>query len=192
MTPAVLKKTAAALIGVVLMAGLAGLGYLGVTRMTQKPLTVTDVAIDTEAVLKLNVLKQISKKNGITEWELTADSATLLKDKNQAVLVDVSVTFHTKDNKQVHLTSQKGTLDTKSHDMAFSDRVLVDYDGARLKTDQLQYRKKAHIIYSDFHVTLEKQGSVIEGDSMTTDLNSGTITLNGRVKGKFSENFKLQ
>jgi len=142
--------------------------------------------------LKLNVLKQISKKNGIKEWELKASSATLLKDEDKAVLIDVSIIFFTKNDKKVHLTSQKGVMNTKTHDMIFSDNVIVAYETFVLKTDTLHYNKKEHIIYSNTQVRLEKEDSVIEADSMTTRLNEDTTILKGHVRGKFSENFDIQ
>jgi lipopolysaccharide export system protein LptC len=155
-------------------------------------LQISDIKIDTKAALKLNVLKQISKKNGITEWELAADSATLLKDEDKAVLIDVSVLFFTKDNKKVFLTAPRGVLNTKTHDMVFSDKVTVSYETYVLKTDQLHYDKKDHIIFSNTHVRLEKKDSVIEADSMTIRLNEKDTILRGHVRGNFSENFDIQ
>lgn len=180
------------LIGLLIIILLILGGYMTINRLLSKPIEIKDVKIDTKAALKLNVLKQISKKHGITEWELSAVSATLLKDKNQAVLNHVSVYFFTKENKKVHLRSNKGVLDTKKHDMTFSDNVIVTFEDAVLKTDNLQYIKKEHIIRSDSHVVLEKGLSIIEADSMTTQINENLTILHGHVKGKFSENFKLR
>ncbi|WP_457551921.1 LPS export ABC transporter periplasmic protein LptC [Desulfobacula sp.] len=153
---------------------------------------IHDVKIDSKAALKLDVLNQISKKNGVKEWELTAASATLLKNEDKAVLIEVSIVFFTKENKKVYLTSQKGIIDTKTHDMIFSDNVIVKYETSVLRTDKLHYNKKEHIIYSNTHVKLEKENSVIEADSMTTRLNDNYTILKGHVKGKFSEIFDIQ
>jgi LPS export ABC transporter protein LptC len=180
------------LIGILVMICLIVAGYFVVDTMLSRPVTVKDVKIDTQAVLKLNVLQQISKKNGIKEWSLTADTATVLKDENRAVLNQVKVTFFTKDNKQVLLVSDKGSLNTKTHDMTFSDNVVLTYEDAVMKTQKLHYNKKEHIIYADSKVRLEKQDSVIEADSMTTQLNTNTTTLKGHVKGLFSEDFKIE
>lgn len=192
MTQSVPKKLTYPLIGILLIVCVVIAGYFYIDKKLSEPIVVKDVKIDTKAALKLNVLKQISKKNGIKEWELTADSATLLKDENKAVLEKVSVVFFTKDNKQAQLTSLKGSLDTKSHDMTFSQNVVVTYEDTVLRTEKLHYNKKEHIIHSDFRVRLEKRDSVIEADSMTTRLNDNTTVLQGHVKGLFSENFKLQ
>ncbi len=57
---------------------------------------------------------------------MNAGSATLLKDEDKAVLIDVSIFFFTKDNKKVHLTSKKGILHTKMHDMTFPMNSTIE------------------------------------------------------------------
>lgn len=152
---------------------------------------IEDIHIDSKAAFKLNALEQISKKNGITEWELKAASATLMKEENLAILKAVDVTFYTRDQKKIFLSSDKGTLNTKNHDITFLENVLVRYETYVLKTDKLQYDKKAHIIRSDAKVTLEDSASVITADSMVTELNENRTTLKGHVKGNFSEPSKI-
>ncbi len=166
-------------------------GFFYFDRLLSKPVQIKDIHIDTKAVLKLNILQQISKKNGIKEWELKADSATLLKDEDKAILIDVSIIFFDKNSKKVFLNSEKGFLNTKTHDMIFSDNVVVRYETSTLKTDKLHYNKKKHMIYSDTHVKFTKNKSVIEADSMETKLNDNCTILKGHVKGKFSENFNI-
>lgn len=192
MTYALKHKLTCPLTGVLILMIVIISGFFYFDKRLSTPPQLHDIEIDTKAALKLNVLKQISKKNGIKEWELKAGSATLLKDENKAVLIDVSVFFFTKDNKKVRLTSKEGVLHTKMHDMTFSDNVVVTYETSVLRTDKLHYNKKEHIIYSNTHVRLEKENSVIEADSMTTRLNENMTILKGHVKGNFSEKFDLQ
>ena len=185
------KKSGILLIGLCVILLLIIFGYFLFDKLQTAPVEIKAMDIDTKAALVLNQLKQLSKKNGITEWELNADSARLFKEEDKAVLDKVHVKFFTKDNKEVNLESKKGNLNTKSHDMTFSDQVIVTYEGAQLKTDQLQYHKKKHIITSVSSVLFEKDRSLIKGDSMLLDLNTNTIVLKGNVKGQFSESFKF-
>lgn len=169
---------------------IAGLGiFLYVNRLLNTQVTLNDIQVDSKIALKLNMLEQVSKKDGITDWELKASSATLMKEKDKAVLTDVQVVFYTQDKTKVLLTSDEGVLNTASHDMAFSKNVRVHYETYTLKTDKLHYGKKAHIIYSDVPVRLENKDSVLEADSMKTELTTNKTILEGHVKGKFSENF---
>ena len=185
------QKLTFPLIGLLILILFVISGFFYFDKLLSKPVQIHDVKIDTKAALKLNVLKQISKKNGIKEWELKAACATLLKDEDKAVLNDVSIIFFTKNDKKVHLTSEKGFLNTKTHDMTFTDNVVVTYETYVLRTDKLHYNKKEHIISSDTHVKLEKENSVIEADSMTTRLNDNMTILKGHVKGNFSENLNI-
>ncbi len=191
MTHSLKQKLTFPLIGLLILILFVISGFFYFDKLLSKPVQIHDVKIDTKAALKLNVLKQISKKNGIKEWELKAACATLLKDEDKAVLNDVSIIFFTKNDKKVHLTSKKGFLNTKTHDMTFTDNVVVTYETYVLRTDKLHYNKKEHIISSDTHVKLEKENSVIEADSMTTRLNDNMTILKGHVKGNFSENLNI-
>ena len=185
------KKIILALV-MVPAAMLVGVGiFFFSNRIIDAPHTLTDVQIDSEAALKLNLMKQVSKKHGITEWELEAATATLMKKQDKAVLTDVQVIFHTKDDQKVFLTSDQGKLDTRSHDMQFLGNVEIRHLTYLLKTDKLHYKKKPHIIYSDVRVRLEDPYSVLEADTMEIALNQNTIVLQGHVKGNFSENSML-
>jgi LPS export ABC transporter protein LptC len=184
------KKMTLLLAGGLICIAIAIGGYLFFVQYFSVPIKVNEFAIDSKAALKLNILKQVSKKDGITEWELTAKSATLLKNQDKAVLEEVSVLFFTKDNKSILLTSQRAILDTKKHDMIFSGTVVIRYETAELKTGQLQYNKKDHIIFTDTHIKLENTGSFISADKARIDLNQNKILLEGNIKGKFYENIR--
>lgn len=175
-----------------LIAIFAGLGiYLYINYLLSTPITIEDIKVDADAALKLNFLEQVSKKNGRTEWELKASSATLSKSQEKAVLEDVNVVFHTKDGDVVTLTSDRGILMTQTHDITFLKNVKVHYQGYTLTSETLQYDKKPHIIHTDSRVRIEDGESVIEGDSMVTDLNESRTVFKGNVKGRFSENIDL-
>lgn len=191
MTHTLRQKLTYPLIGLLIIIILIISSFFYFDKYLSTPLQLHDIKIDTEAALKLNVLKQISKKNGIKEWELEAASATLLKNGNKAILNEVSIIFFTKDNKKVCLTSEKGILNTKTHDITFSDNVIVTHETSILRTDKLHYNKKTHIITTDTLVKLEKQTSVIEADSMTITLNDNAIILKGHVRGIFSETLNI-
>jgi len=175
----------------VLLTGLilTGVGtYYYINHLLTTPVTLEAIELDNEAALKLNELEQISKKNGITEWTLKASSATLLKDRNKAVLKDVDIVFYTKQNTRVNLTAARGELDTQTHDMAFSGNIIVRYQHYVLTSETLHYAKKPHIIRSDSRVTIDDANSVIDADSMEILLNRDLIILKGHVEGQFSEN----
>ncbi|HSL61816.1 MAG TPA: LPS export ABC transporter periplasmic protein LptC [Desulfotignum sp.] len=170
---------------------LVPIGFFFINRTVFTPPTITDLHIDSEAALKLNLMKQVSKRNGVTEWELEAATATLIKDQEQAVLTDVRVIFYTDENDRVYLTSDQGVLNTRTHDIVFSGSVVVRHQAYTLKTDKLHYEKKPHIIPSETRVWLESNDSTMEADTMETRLKENKVFLQGHVKGTFSEDINL-
>ncbi len=157
-------------------------------KFSSKNILIKKLKIDSKAVLVLNTMHQTSTKNGIKEWTIDASSAKLLRDKNKAVLEDVSIVFFMKQSQKIYLSSKYGTFDTKTHDMTFSDNVKTKFNGYTLKTDTLHYNEKRHIIYTMDHVKInDGNDSVINGDSLTIDINKGKTIIKGNVKGVFSE-----
>ncbi len=179
-----------AILIICVLAAVAGVLFF-IPAMMNTPRTVTDLHIDSDAALKLDAMKQISKKNGITEWELEAATATLAKEKNQAILTQVHVVFYTQNKDTVILTSDQGILDTETHDMDFQGNVVVRHQTYTLKTDKLHYKKKPHIIHSDTKVWLEKPDAAMEADTMEIRINDNQVILQGNVTGTFSEDFNL-
>lgn len=192
MTRTLKQRLTVPIIGVLVLIIIVVSGFLYINRLLHSPIEIENIKVDASSALKLNVLNQISKKNGIKEWELKAASATLLKEESRALLENVNIIFYTKEGKQVTLVSQKGELNTATHDMTFSGNVITKYQTFTMRTDKLHYTKKEHIIHTDLHVRLEKADSLIEADSMMTRLNENKTILTGNVRGTFSENFNLQ
>lgn len=149
-----------------------------------------DIKIDSSADIFLNNFKQTSTTNGVKEWSLKAASAKIINAQNLALLEDVSVLVFTEKDTQVEITAQNGRLDTKTHDIVLSDKVIINYEGTLLKTDKLHYEKKSHIIYSTGPVEIENKSSTIKADSLHADLKNSTLKLEGNVRGNFIEVFE--
>ncbi len=184
------KPGVLALLIVMIISGSAGIGYVIHQMMTGQS-QITDLHVDSDVALKLGGMKQVSKSDGITEWELEADTATLAKERNQAILTKVKVVFHTRDNDRIFLTADQGVLDTESHDMAFTGHVVIEHQANTLQTDKLQYKKKPHIIFTETRVRLENPDATMEADTMEIRINDKVMVLQGDVKGTFSDHFIL-
>lgn len=184
------KPRVLALLLLMILTGSAGAGYV-IHQMMTRPQQITDLHVDSAAALKLSGMKQVSKNNGITEWELEAATATLAKERNQATLTQVQVVFHSRKDEPVYLTADQGILDTRTHDMDFSGNVVVRHRTSTLRTDKLHYKKKAHIIHADTKVRVEHPDVLMEAETMEIRINDNEIILQGHVKGQFSDNFYL-
>ncbi|SMC83599.1 lipopolysaccharide export system protein LptC [Desulfocicer vacuolatum DSM 3385] len=156
-----------------------------VNRITSKEPVAKNITIDSKTLVALGAMRQTSTRNGIKEWTLDAESARILKEKNLAVLEDVSVFFFLTNGEKIHLTSRSGTIDTKQHDISLSDTVVVRHLDQILETDRLQYEKKRHIIYSITPVTITTPRAKLTADRLTMDLNENVVQLKGNFEGFF-------
>ncbi len=171
-----------------LLLGMTGMIFLG--KSSVDTLETKDIHIDSQAALSLNGMEQISQKNGVTQWELSAQSASLIPRDNKAVLQNVHVIFYTKDQQKVILTADQGQLDTETHDMVLTDNVIITYQTACAKTHSLHYEKKNHIIRSDSQIQITQGSSFVRADSMSIDLTKNTLVFSGHVKGTLYEYFR--
>ena len=187
-----LRKHITLFLIVILICGFLGMGILFFSKAKQgNPISIKNVDVDSKAVMKLSQLEQVSKKDGITEWELNADTATLLSEKDQAILQNVKVTFYTERQEKISLTARHGVLHTQAKDMDFSDEVVLTYGDYVMNTDRLHYKRKLHIIQSDAPIQLKNKESEIVSDQMKLHLKTGILVFDGHVKGWFSDTFKL-
>ncbi|SLM27434.1 conserved exported hypothetical protein [Desulfamplus magnetovallimortis] len=169
----------------IILVGLAGTYYI--EKLTSKDNIIENIKIDSEATLALKFMKHTSSRNGIREWILEADSARHIKNEALAILKKIRLTFFLDDGKKLYATADEGTMSTLSHDITLSGNVNLEYMETLLKTEQLHYEKKSHIIYSNVHVTITNKTSVIKADTITYNLTTNQIILEGHVKGFFSE-----
>ncbi len=156
-------------------------------KFASEQIVIKHLKTDSKASLVLSTMHQTSTKNGIKEWTIDASSAKLMRNKNKAILENVSIVFFMKDSQKIYLSSKHGILDTKTHNMTFSDHVKAKYNGYILKTDTLHYDQKRHIIYSTDHVLIHDKDSFINGDSLFIYLDKNSTLIKGNVKGVFSE-----
>ena len=140
--------------------------------------------------LNIGRISHTATRNGKTEWQLEADSATYLMDGNQAVLTDLSVTFFLENDGKAFLKARKGILNTSTFDIDVSGNVEMENDGYRLETEQLRYCHDQRVVSSTTPVKLTGNGFDVLSDTLEIDLNTNRTLLNGHVKGTFNENYK--
>ncbi len=168
-----------------IISGLTGAYY--VEKLTSNDNIIEDFKIDSEAALVLNLMKHTSSRNGIREWVLEADSARLLKDEDKVLLKGMKVLFFMENGKTVHATANNGIMNTVTHDIIFSGNVILKYLESTLKTEQLHYEKKSHIIYSTVKITVTNKASTLEAETLKFDLNLNKLLMKGNVIALLSE-----
>lgn len=172
-------------LGVLLVLIGAVLAWLTHRAATEGPV-LTRLHIDEDTLIRLGAMHQSTSRDGIREWTLDAVSARMLKSSDTALLETVTVRFFLENGSEILLNADTGTFDTASKDMTFSGNVEALFQGWRMRTDQLHYERKRHIVYSTTPVNIEGAQSRLSGRQIRIDLKTETVTVKGDVTAMLS------
>lgn len=174
-----LGLVALALVGVVAV-------FVGYRRITRNPDTLLEV-VKKEADMQLNKVRQTAMKNGIREWRLDAESATLLEKKQMVLLTQPEVEFFMQDGDTVFLTADQGTIYMDSNRIDVSGQVSARTRQYRFQTERLSYDPNLRELSTDSAVTLKGQAFTLNAAAMAMDLETNIARFEGGVKGGISE-----
>lgn len=164
--------------------------FIGYRRATRNPEILLDL-VQKEADMQLNRIHQTATKNGIREWRLEADSATLLEKKNTMMLSRPDVEFFMQDGDNVHLSAEQGTIHTDSSRLAMSGQVSANTNLYQFKTDALDYDPQSRELRADTQVFLSGRSFTLRANRMVINLETNITRFEGGVEGTISEDFQL-
>ena len=171
------------------LGGVIGI-YIGF-RQDPKIAESVPESIEPDATLSIGKIHQTATRKGKKEWSLEASSAHYIDKTSQMVLKDLSVIFFLKDNSEVTLTADRGILKTESNDIAVSGNVVLNNKEYKLLTEKLNYAHERRVLYSNVPVIITGASAQLAADSISFDLNSNKITMEGSVEATIAKNFKL-
>ena len=148
-------------------------------------------SIEPDATLSIGKIHQTATRKGKKEWSLEASSAHYIDKTNQMVLRDLSVIFFLKDNSEVTLAADRGILKTDTNDIAVSGNVVLNNKEYKLLTEKLNYAHDRRVLYSSAPVIITGASAQLAADSISFDLNSNKITMDGSVEATIAKHFKL-
>ena len=164
--------------------------FIGYRRMTQNPEILMD-RIQKQADMHLEKIRQTATKNGVREWRMEAESATLLREKETVLLVKPDVEFFMDDGDNVHLTAEKGEIFTDSNRLNVSGNVIANTRRYQFGTESLKYDPASRELLADTPVTLSGQAFTLQANSMAMNLETNITRFEGGVEGIISEDFQL-
>lgn len=164
--------------------------FVGYRRITRDPEVLLD-RLHEEADMQLSKIRQTAMKNGIREWRLEADSATLIEKENSMLLTRPVVEFFMNDGDSLHLTADRGTIYTDSSRMTISGQVAANTSLYRFRTEALDYDPAVRELRADTPVTLSGESFTLKADSMAIDLEAGITRFEGNVEGTIIEDLQL-
>lgn len=164
--------------------------FIGYRQVTRNPEVLLDL-IQKEADMRLDKIRQTATKNGIREWRLEAESATLLEKQKTMLLIGPEVEFFMQDGDNVHLTADQGTIYTDSKHLTISGQVSANTSLYQFQTEVLDYDSNTRELRADTPVKISGQSFTLRADSMTINLETKIARFEGGVEGTISEDFQL-
>jgi len=164
--------------------------FVGYRRMTRDPGVLLDL-VQQKADMQLSKIRQTASKNGIKEWRLEAESATLMEQQKTMRLAKPDVEFFMEDGDNLHLTADQGTIHTDSSRINVSGDVSANTSRYRLRTETLDYDPQERTLRTETPVNLSGQSFSLRADSMAMNLETNIVRFEGGVKGVISDDFQL-
>lgn len=182
-------KWAIVLVMLLAVGGIVGV-YVGYRRAMEAPVDLIE-SIPDGTSLSIRNLRHTAIREGITEWQLVAETARFDQSRKTAVLEVLSVTFFVSDGDRILLTADRGKLRTDTNDIEISGNIVVRKGPFRLKTERLDYGHRQRVITSRTPVELAGRSMTLLADSMTYDLNTRKARFRGHVNGTIDQHLAL-
>jgi LPS export ABC transporter protein LptC len=144
-----------------------------------------------DAMLSVNKIQQTATRDGKKEWSLEASSGHYLDETRQLLLKEVKVTFFLKDQNEIILLADEGTLSTDTSNIEVSGNVILKNDEYSLLTENLNYVHDQRVLYSKAPVRISGASAELAAKSLSFELDTKRLTLDGGVATTIDENFAL-
>lgn len=124
--------------------------------------------------------------NNLTPYKILAN--TMMRDKNNNyILQTVSGKYCTSDG-DITIKSNNAALDEITKHITLTDDVLIIFNGAQLKSNQLNFNINTQNINSDTPVLVDFSNSYIKADKLESEDYSEIIRFKGNVESVFDIN----
>ena len=148
-------------------------------------------SVEPDTTLSIGKIQQTATRKGKKEWSLEAVSARYVDKTNQMILQDLLVTFYLSDKSEITLTADEGILNTDSNDIEVSGNVVLENKDYKLLTERLNYVHDKRLLYSKTPATISGTSVRVTADTLSYDLNTRQLTLEGSVETTLDDNFAL-
>jgi LPS export ABC transporter protein LptC len=173
----------------IVLGGVIGI-YIGFQQDSKVSESIPE-SVEPDATLSIGKIHQTATRKGKKEWSLEANSARYVDKTSQMVLKDLMVTFFLDDKSEITLAADKGILNTDSNDIEVSGNVVVKNKEYKLLTEKLNYAHDKRVLYSTAPVTISGPSAHLAADTISFDLNTKKVTLEGSVETTLDNNFTL-
>ena len=146
-----------------------------------------------EKVARLNVqlagdsffegLKIINKKDGITEWVLTAKRADLSKDGREALLSGIEMKL---EKQGMMVQADKGLYNMETKNVSIDGVITARNENYVITTSQALIDSGGGILETEGEVTVKGKRFNLEGKGLQADNNEQKVRILNNVKATFN------
>jgi LPS export ABC transporter protein LptC len=177
-------------VGAVVVAAFASVGYLLHTSFqAQKSKQDDHTSLEgmlPEAVQWIQNFHRIEIREGKKSWELVADEAQYLQDRNQVLVRNPRTTLYMKDGEKVVVTGNQGTVEFLNgkdlHRAVLHDSVEVHVRGFVIRAEEAIYERSAEKIVASGPVTIVGAELQVAGIDMTVYVKDSRFELGKSVR----------
>ena len=171
------------------MAALAGVGYiLHASFESQKTKEVDRTSLEgmlPDAVQWIQNFHRIEIRDGKKAWELEADEAQYLQERNQVVVRKPRTTLYTKEGEKVTVTGDQGAVEFEGKDLqkaTLHDSVEIHVRGFVIRADDAVYDRSTDKILAQGPVTIDGEELRVAGNDMTVWVKESRFQLDNSVR----------
>ncbi len=177
-------------VGAVVVAAFASVGYLLHTSFqAQKSKQDDHTSLEgmlPEAVQWIQNFHRIEIREGKKSWELVADEAQYLQDRNQVLVRNPRTTLYMKDGEKVVVSGNQGTVEfLNGKDLqraVLHDSVEVHVRGFVIRAEEAIYERSAEKIVANGPVTIVGAELQVAGIDMTVYVKDSRFELGKSVR----------
>lgn len=156
------------------------IGGLFLTLKTGKD-DIGDIQI--KSFSSIEDLKIIHKRNGDTQWILTAKKADIVEKDNRAELKDITLLLSQQD---VSIHTSKGVYDFKDKSFTTDRAVKAEGKNYKILADSIDYEIKSGNMRTNGEIRVEGKSFSIQGKGLQTESNQRVKVLKD-VKATFQK-----
>jgi len=176
-------------VGALIVAALAGVGYiLHASFESQKTKEVDRTSLEgmlPDAVQWIQNFHRIEIRDGKKAWELEADEAQYLQERNQVVVRKPRTTLYTKEGEKVTVTGDQGAVEFEGKDLqkaTLHDSVEIHVRGFVIRADDAVYDRSTDKILAQGPVTIDGEELRVAGNDMTVWVKESRFQLDNSVR----------
>jgi LPS export ABC transporter protein LptC len=183
------RSTVRSGVGALIVAAVAGVGYLLHSSLeSQKGNQVDRTSLEgmlPDAVQWIQNFHRIEIRDGKKAWELVADEAQYLQERNQVVVRKPRTTLYMKDGEKVTVTGDQGSVEFEGKDLqkaVLHDSVEIHVRGFVIRADDAVYDRATEKIVAQGPVTIDGEQLRVAGNDMTVWVKESRFELENSVR----------